>query len=147
MYDRKLLAKLSTCGWNVINTFLKSASSHDDAVPGASISVHTYGDFLNFNPYLHAIVSDGCFRSDGSFQMPPGFDPDDLEEVFQYEVLKMLKKEGKSTMPPLRTCYPGITADFMSMLETKSGPMMNFGCGQTQSPESAHNLSSHFDQA
>ncbi|MEJ2662397.1 MAG: transposase zinc-binding domain-containing protein, partial [Desulfobacteraceae bacterium] len=22
MYDRKLLAKLSTCGWNVINTFL-----------------------------------------------------------------------------------------------------------------------------
>ncbi|MFX0200485.1 MAG: transposase zinc-binding domain-containing protein [Candidatus Hodarchaeota archaeon] len=50
MYDRKLPAKLSRCGWNVINTFLKSASSHDDAVPGARISVHTYGDFLNLNP-------------------------------------------------------------------------------------------------
>ncbi len=24
-----------------------------------------------------------------------GFDPNDLEEAFQYEVLKMLKKEGK----------------------------------------------------
>jgi hypothetical protein len=73
MYDRKLLAKLSKCGWNVINTFLKSASSYDDAVPGASISVHTYGEFLNFNPHLHAIASDGCFRSDGSFQMAPDF--------------------------------------------------------------------------
>ena len=95
MYDRKLLAKLSRCGWNVINTFLKSASSHDDAVPGASISVHTHGSFLNFNPRLHTIASDGCFRSDGSFQMAPDFHQEDLEKAFQYEVLKMLKKEGK----------------------------------------------------
>jgi hypothetical protein len=27
--------------------------------------------------------------------MAPGFDPHDLEEAFQYEDLKMLKKEGK----------------------------------------------------
>jgi hypothetical protein len=93
MYDRKLLAKLSTCGWNVINT-VKSASSYDDAVPGASISVHTYGDFLNFNPHLHAIVSNGCFLPDGSFQMGPGFDQQDLEEAFLYEVVKMLKHLG-----------------------------------------------------
>ncbi len=95
MYDRKLLAKLSKCGWNVIRAFLKSAAAYDDAAAGASIAVQTYGDFLNFNPHLHAIVSDGCFHPDGSFQMAPGFDPDDLEEAFQYEVLKMLKKEGK----------------------------------------------------
>jgi hypothetical protein len=57
--------------------------------------VHTYGDFLNFNPHLHAIVPDGCFCSDGSFQMTPGFAPNDLEAAFQFEVLKMLKKEGK----------------------------------------------------
>jgi len=30
-----------------------------DAIPGASIAVHTYGDFLNSNPHLHTIVSDG----------------------------------------------------------------------------------------
>jgi len=40
----------------------------DDAVPGASIAVQTYGDFFNFNPHLHAIVSDGCFLKDGSSQ-------------------------------------------------------------------------------
>ena len=31
----------------------------------------------------------------GSFQMAPDFHQEDLEEAFQYEVLKMLKKEGK----------------------------------------------------
>ncbi len=29
--------------------------------------------------------------------MAPGFILEDLEEIFQYEVLKMLKKEGKIT--------------------------------------------------
>ncbi len=54
-----------------------------------------YGDFLNFNPHLHTIVSDSCFLDDGSFRTALGFILEDLEEIFQYEVLKMLKKEGK----------------------------------------------------
>jgi Zn finger protein HypA/HybF involved in hydrogenase expression len=95
LYDRKLLAKLSRCAWNVITTYLKSTVPDDDAVPGASIAVQTYGDFLNHNPHLHAIVSDGCFLKNGSFQTTPVFILKDLKEAFQYEVLKMLKKEGK----------------------------------------------------
>ena len=97
LFDRKLLAKLSVCAWNVIKRYLKSGVTDTDAVPGASIAVQTYGDFLNFNPHLHAIVFDGCFSKDGAFHMTPGFMREDLEEVFQYEVLKMLKKEGKIT--------------------------------------------------
>ena len=97
LYDRKLLAKLSICAWKVISAYQKSAVPYDKAAPGASIAVQTYGDFLNFNPHLHAIVSDGCFLDDGSFRMAPGFMVEDLEEACQYEVLKMLKKEGKIT--------------------------------------------------
>jgi hypothetical protein len=95
-----LLAKLSICAWKVIKTYLTSAAPDDSAAAGASIAVQTYGDFLNFNPHLHAIVSDGCFLDDGGFHMVPGFTRDlqviweDLEEIFQYEVLNMLKKEG-----------------------------------------------------
>jgi len=51
--------------------------------------------FKIFDPHLHAIVSDGCFLEDGSFRMAPGFMLEDLEEAFQYEVLKMLKKEDR----------------------------------------------------
>lgn len=97
LYDRKLLAKLSQCGWRVIRAYFQSGISDSEAVAGASIAVQTYGDFLNFNPHLHAIVTDGCFLSDGSFQMVSAFSPPDLQAAFQHEVLKMLKKEGKIT--------------------------------------------------
>jgi Putative transposase len=75
----------------------KYSVSDDSAVPGTSIAVQTYGDFLNFNPHLRAIVSDGCFSKGGDFHMAPGFLLEGLEKIFQYEVLEMLKKEGKIT--------------------------------------------------
>ena len=95
LYDRKLLAKLSVCAWKVMKAYMRSVVSDTDAFPGASIAVQTYGGFLNFNPHLHAITTDGCFLDDGIFRTAPGFILEDLEEIFQYEVLKMLKKEGK----------------------------------------------------
>jgi hypothetical protein len=36
-------------------------------------------DFLNFNPHLHVIVSDGCFLNGGDFHMVPGFVLENLE--------------------------------------------------------------------
>lgn len=92
LYDRKLLAKLSICAWKVMNAYLKATVSHDDAAPDASIAVQTYGDFLNFNPHLHAIVSDGCFLEDGSFSVAPKFMATDLSRAFQYQVLKNAQK-------------------------------------------------------
>ncbi len=97
LFDRKLLAKLSVRAWNVIKRYLQSSVDDKNPVPGANIAVQTYGNFLNFNSHLHAIVSDGCFSKDGDFHMDPGFMLEDLEEIFQYEMLKMLKKEVKIT--------------------------------------------------
>jgi len=51
MYDRSLLAKLSLCGWKVLNAYLKQAVMKDDAKPGAVISVHTFGDFQELHPH------------------------------------------------------------------------------------------------
>ncbi|BBO89312.1 hypothetical protein DSCOOX_24920 [Desulfosarcina ovata subsp. ovata] len=95
LYNRKLLSKLSKCAWNVIRACLESTALQDDATPGASIAIHTYGDFLNFNPHAHAIVPDGCFLGDSDFQMAPMITGKDLSEAFRHEVLTMLKKEGK----------------------------------------------------
>jgi len=85
----------TVCAWKVINTYLKSAIPQYDAVPGASIAVQAYGDFLNFNPHLHAIVSDGCFLDNSSFSVAPKFMVTDLSRIFQHKVLKMHKKAGK----------------------------------------------------
>ena len=48
----KLLAKLSRCAWKVLSAYLKQSVYFDDAVPGAAIAVHTFGDFQQFNPHF-----------------------------------------------------------------------------------------------
>ena len=78
------------------------------------IGLQTYGDFLNFNPHLHAIAADGFFHDDGSFRSAPGFLLEDLEGIFQYEVLKICS--GKGLVKPGQTAsftYPvkGVSAD------------------------------------
>jgi hypothetical protein len=97
MFDRKLLPKFSRCVWKVLSTYLKKSTSDDSATPGAVISVQTFGDFQNFNPHLHIIATDGCFSGNDLFQVGYSPNPKDLEELFRYEILKMLKKEEKIT--------------------------------------------------
>ena len=57
LFNRKLLAKLSRCAWKVLSAYLKQSVPFDEAIPGAAIAVHTFGDFQQFNPHLHLIVS------------------------------------------------------------------------------------------
>jgi hypothetical protein len=97
MFDRSLLAKLSLCGWKVLNRYLKQAVPHDDAKPGTVITVHSFGSFQEFHPHLHILSSDGCFYGNGAFMKIPNPSPGDLEDAFRYEVFKMLKAEGKIT--------------------------------------------------
>ena len=53
-------------------------------------------DFQNFNSHLHVICTDGCFYGKGSFKTCPTTpNPKDLEDLFRYEIFKMLKSEGK----------------------------------------------------
>jgi hypothetical protein len=51
--------------------------------------------FQNFHPHLHVLATDGCFYHDAAFMVCPPPDTGDLEELFRYEVFKMLKAEGK----------------------------------------------------
>ena len=97
MHNRKLLAKLSLCAWEVLSDYLKtsvSASVNDDNIkPAAAIAVQTFGELLNFNSHLHVIAADGCFNENGDFLLGISPNADDLTEPFANAVLKMLKKE------------------------------------------------------
>ena len=66
-------------------------------MPGAVIALQTFGDFLNFNPHLHIIATDGCFINGGIFMNGITPNASDLEIPFRCEVLDMLKREGKIT--------------------------------------------------
>ena len=77
MYDRKLLAKLSKCAWEILSEYLKASVSLDNPMPGlvagkaccspmqpaCVIAAQTFGEFLNFNPHLHIIATGWSFRS------------------------------------------------------------------------------------
>jgi len=93
------LSKLSRCAWSVLSAYLKHIVPDGNATAGAAIAVQTFGEFQNFNPHLHAIVTDGCFSDPASagFHVTPGVKPHDLEDLFRYEVSKMLRVEGKIT--------------------------------------------------
>lgn len=96
-YDRTLLKKLSQCAWKILSCYLEKGVVIEDPIPGAVIAAQTFGDFLNFNPHLHIISTDGCFSKDGSFMRAVVPNAAHLEPLFRLEVLKMLKREGKIT--------------------------------------------------
>jgi len=81
----------------VLSCYLEHGVSLEDSKQAAVIAVQTFGDFLNFNPHLHIIATDGCFGKDGSFMAGIVPNASHLEPLFRLEVLKMLKHEGKIT--------------------------------------------------
>ncbi|MEN8905152.1 MAG: transposase [Clostridiales bacterium] len=93
MYNRKLLSKLSKCAWKVLSNYLKESVSVKDPVEGVVVSIQTFGDFINFNPHIHIVATVGCFDGDGEFVIGNIPNASEVEEVFQIEVLNMLKKE------------------------------------------------------
>ena len=99
-----MLAKLSRCAWKVLSDYIKQSVPVGNPMPGAVISVQTFGEFLNFNPHLHIIATNGCFYGNGEFMT--GLEPDakDLEVPFAMEVLICLKKREKLTVPSLTIC-------------------------------------------
>jgi len=52
--------------------------------------IHRYLD-------LHVLATDGYFYNDAAFMVCPQPKTGELEELFRYEVFKMLKAEGKIT--------------------------------------------------
>ncbi len=89
LYDRKLLSDLSRCAWETLKEFFKESVSEEDAVPGAVVAIHTFGDFLGWHPHLHVLCTDGCFYGNGMFRVAPLFEIKHLEEIFRHKVFKM----------------------------------------------------------
>jgi hypothetical protein len=91
-YDRKLLGVLFDAAWqSILELFHAVLSGY---VPGAVLCVQSHGDALNFNPHIHAIVSDGAFSADGTFHPLGGIDPQKLQDLFMHKVLRTLKDKN-----------------------------------------------------
>ena len=50
-FDRKLLGKLSQCAYQSLKEFFRKTLNRPEGVPGAVISIQTFGDLVNFHPH------------------------------------------------------------------------------------------------
>ena len=56
---------------------------------GIVLSIQTHGSLLNWQPHIHALVTDGGFRPDGTFVRLPAHSTEVLTEAFRRAVLKL----------------------------------------------------------
>lgn len=86
-----------------LKVFLQEAVPENDPIPGAVIAVQTFGDFLEFNPHTHILVTDGCFYgSRGMFRVAPPLELKRPEAIFRHKVLRMMLSKGKITEEMVR---------------------------------------------
>jgi hypothetical protein len=66
------------------------------------VCVQTFGNFANFHPHLHVLVTDGGFAADGTFYVLPKVSLSGMEQLFRHRVLKMMLRQGLITSERVR---------------------------------------------
>ena len=58
---RRLLKRLCALAHQSLSDYLRTALDCPQGVPGIVMTLHTFGEYLDFHPHLHALVADGLF--------------------------------------------------------------------------------------
>jgi hypothetical protein len=96
LHHRKLLPKLCRCAWDSLTTFLHEARKRKDVFPGGILVPQTFGGMANWNPHVHALITDTCWDRNGNiFPFPEtgSADVHGIEKLFAGLVFRMLLEE------------------------------------------------------
>ena len=99
-FDRDLLKDFCRLAHECLVEWMRTTLSLPDGQPGLVMAIHTFGEYLDFHPHLHALVADGLFTRDGRFHVLPEVPLKPLEELFRARMLTFLA--GKGLLPPAR---------------------------------------------
>ncbi len=88
LWRRKLLGDLARIAAATTTAFIRAATDEEVSV-GIVLSILTHGSLLNWNPHIHALVTDGGFLSDGTFVPLSHHDTKVLDEALRRAVLKL----------------------------------------------------------
>ncbi len=97
LHHRKLLPMLCRCAWDALTTFLNEALDRRDVFPGGIFVPQTFGGMANWNPHVHALITDTCWDREGNYYPMPEIDTADLqgiEKLFAGLVFTILLEEG-----------------------------------------------------
>ena len=68
---------------------IRATIDEPDLSVGIALSIQTHGSLVNWHPHVHALVTNGGFRPDGTFVQLPFHTLDVLTEAFRRAVLKL----------------------------------------------------------
>ena len=71
---RRLLKRLCALAHESLREYLRTAMDCPKGVPGVIMTLHTFGEYLDFHPHVHAMVADGLFVRDLP-ETPPASPP------------------------------------------------------------------------
>ncbi len=95
--ERRLLGVLARCAFQTMKTAYAAIAGAPacQGKPGMVASLQTFGAFANWNPHIHAIVTDGLLEKGGNFTPLPCPPAELLEEVFRRLLLRQLSAESR----------------------------------------------------
>jgi hypothetical protein len=99
-FNRELLKDLCRIAHECLLEYMRTTLDLADALPGAVMTIHTFGEYMDFHPHLHALVADGLFARSGLFYVLPDVSLKPLEELFRARVNTFLVEKG--LLPPNR---------------------------------------------
>ncbi len=92
--DRKLLGELCRCAWASLRDYVQGRLG-PGSVPGAILTIQTWGEHLRAHAHLHGLVSDTAWNRDGSVDSIGEFDSSLLSRLFQHRVLEMMVQQHR----------------------------------------------------
>ena len=93
-YDRNLLNSLCHCAAHALREFFRTTLNLPKGTPGVVMAIQTFGDYVKWNPHLHAIVANGLFTSRGIFHVMPEVSLKPLARIFRAAVFRELRDRG-----------------------------------------------------
>jgi len=88
--DRSLLTDLCRLANESLREWMQTALDRTSGAPGVVLTLHTFGDYLNFHPHIHAIATDGLFDRTGMFTPLPDAKLRALRDVFRAKIFRLL---------------------------------------------------------
>jgi hypothetical protein len=88
--DRSLLTDLCRLANESLREWMQTTLNETSAAPGVVLTLHTFGDYLNFHPHIHAIATDGLFDRAGTFTPLPEAQLRHLRDLFRAKIFRLL---------------------------------------------------------
>ncbi|MDA1088379.1 MAG: transposase [Verrucomicrobia bacterium] len=93
-FDRDLLKALCRIAHECLLDFMRTTLNLPDGQPGIVMAIHTFGEYMDFHPHVHALVADGLFARSGLFHVLPDVTLKPVEESFRARVITFLVEKG-----------------------------------------------------